>query len=149
MENIIVSASNFLCYLPIVTAYNNRDYLTAGCIAFVSLMSILSHLIENHKHGMPGVGFSTEVSYFLNRMDVLGCIVVISRLFHIYYMKHGLVVPNDPGLFVTFIISFLLLRISEYDKYNPRLKWMYICTHCPWHMIIFPLMMYFLVKHVY
>ena len=36
-----------------------------------------------------------------------------------------------------FAFAFGFMAVSEYDKYNPNLKWLYIPTHCIWHIMIF------------
>ena len=55
MENVIVALSNYPAILPINTALDNRDFGTFAVINFVATASFISHLFENHKHGMPGV----------------------------------------------------------------------------------------------
>ena len=152
LANLLVALSNAPCYFPINTALANNDRITFGALAFVSSASFLSHLVENHKHGMPGIGFSKKVSYFLNRLDVLGCLVVSSRFSYLYFTKYGL--SNSPLLdnklfILASVIPLIFLRISEYDKYNYRLKNVYIITHCIWHVSIFAVMNYFLVKIIY
>ncbi|QTF49193.1 hypothetical protein qu_301 [Acanthamoeba polyphaga mimivirus] len=152
MENLIVAISNFPAVLPICLSFLKRDFITFGTITFVSIASFISHLIENHKHGMPGIGFSQQTSYIWNRFDVLGCILSVARFSYLYYNRHGLnVVPivNNKWLFAMTIPVFILLRVSEYDKYNPNLKTRYIITHCMWHAGIFGLMHYFLKNIVY
>lgn len=70
-ENLIVAVSNFPAIYPIITCYQNQDYITLITIGFVAIASLLSHVVENHKHGMPGIGVSNQISYLLNRFDVL------------------------------------------------------------------------------
>lgn len=89
-ENLLVALSNVLCYYPIRTALQNSDYLTASSIIFVSVFSVVSHLVENHKHGMTGIWLSKEVSYFLNRLDVLSCFIVIIRFGYLFYSKFSI-----------------------------------------------------------
>ena len=81
---------------------------------------------------MPDIGFSTSLSYYLNRFDVFGCVLVISRLSYLFYHKYGtnFYVLNEHRKLCLLVASlFILLRVSEYDKYNARLKKMYIVTH--------------------
>ena len=70
--------NNLPCVLPMITSYKNNDMITFGTIGYVASMSAISHLLENHKHGMPGF-FQTNWSYFFNRLDVIGSILTISR----------------------------------------------------------------------
>ncbi len=89
MENLFVAISNLPAVLPIATSYLRKDHVTTCCITFVAIASAISHLVENHKHGMPGIGFSKNASYILNRIDVAACVVALSRMSYIYYVKNG------------------------------------------------------------
>jgi hypothetical protein len=149
MENIIVAASNFPCIYPISLAYKNRDFLTTGIVTYVASASVVSHLFENHKHGMPGflkimgISSSQKLSYILNRLDVLGAFLTMGRFGYLYYEKYGLTSDfffDNPCYTAWLLSTFGLLFISEYDKFNPKLKRIYIFTHCLWHMSVFPLM---------
>lgn len=142
MENIIVAGSNLLCVLPIYTSYVNSDYYTFCAILFVASASIVSHLIECHKHGMPGIGFSAKTSYIFNRLDVIGCGLVTSRLCYILIKKYGItgilnVLINNRQLMALSTGLIAVMAISEYDKYNPRLKNRYILMHSIWHLGVF------------
>lgn len=152
IQNLIVALSNFPAIFPLYQTIKKNDYLTFGVISFVTTGSFLSHLVENHKHGMPGIGFSKEVSYLLNRMDVLGCLLVGCRFGYLYFDKYGF----DYNLIIKakffsglVIMSFLMLQISEYDKYNPRLRNRYIVTHSIWYIGIFTTMNYLLKRFIY
>ena len=101
---------------------------------------------------MPGIGFSEKISYYLNKSDVGGCINLGARLTYCYYFKYGFNIRpiyQTPYLLLWTTITMALGGISEYDKYNPKLKWLYIPTHCLWHLSIFPLICYFLEKLIY
>lgn len=152
MENIIVAVSNLPALYPIYVSFIHQDYITTACIVFVALASFASHLFENHKHDMPGLGLSEQASYCLNRMDVLGCALVGSRFFYKYYYKYGfnldVVVQNKVSI-VSCLLPFIFLFISEYDKYNAKLKNKYIITHCIWHVSIFMTMGFVLNKFFY
>ncbi|AVL95183.1 hypothetical protein ma796 [Moumouvirus australiensis] len=140
LSNIIVGISNLPAYYAIKLSFNNGDYLTSAALSFVFSASFVSHLAENHKHGMSGIGFSSRTSYILNRFGYL------------YYSKYGTnfnVLVENQTLIYFGLLSFLLLRISEYDKYNPKLKYIYIVSHCLWHISIFTLIYHFLDKIIY
>lgn len=130
-ENLLVSLSNITCIYPILILWKKGDIITLWSVIFVALNSIISHLVENHKHGMVGIGFSTDISYILNRMDVLAAHLVGLRYMYLWY-KDQIKVK-----WIWLMLSLLLLFISEYDKYNPNLKNLYIITHCLWHINIF------------
>nr|AEX62301.1 hypothetical protein mv_L96 [Moumouvirus Monve] len=152
LANIIVGLSNLPAYYAIKLSFDNGDYLTSAALLFVAKASFISHLVENHKHGMTGVGFSKKISYVLNRFDVMGCILNIMRFSYLYYSKYGMSydILFDNKSYIYFgLITFLFLRISEYDKYNPKLKNIYIVTHCLWHVSIFTFIYCFLNKFIY
>jgi hypothetical protein len=141
MENLIVSGSNFPCFYPLYLTYQNNDYFTFIPLLIVSFGSIFSHLVENHKHCMSGIGFSTKVSYYLNRLDVFGCVLVISRFGYLIF-EYGIMafLTNNKILTFACFLSFMLNIISEHDKKSKTWKPYYILTHSLWHLTIFPLM---------
>ena len=144
-ENWIVALTNFPVVFPLITCLKRGDVLTAGVIAFVGLASFLSHLVENHKHGMPGAfggRVSEKTSYYLNRLDVVGCMLTLCRFAGLYYFKDGIsLIPPLKMIDIWYLVlAFVLLRVSEYDKYNPKLKGLYVATHSLWHISIFLLM---------
>jgi len=156
MENLWVALTNVPAFYPIHTTIQHNDVITAWCLMFVTLFSFSSHLVENHKHGMPGIGFSKTTSWALNRLDVLGCILVFLRVAYLCWQHHTqtpwLLVQQllaDWTFLVQIAISLGLSRISEYDHYNPKLKRFYIVTHSLWHISIFFLIDKFLVKYIY
>lgn len=140
MENLLVALSN-LPILDVIFLANRRDdNITLLVVLYVGLGSFFSHLFENHKHGMPGFYLSPKTSYILNRIDVSGVILTVMRFIYLYYEKYGsdLSVLVDQKCLVYFaLFGFILNIISEYDKYNENLKWVYIPTHMLWHIIIF------------
>ena len=89
MENLLVSLTNLTCLLPLYTTIINKDYYTFMSILFVSLASVISHLVENHKHGMPGYIVTTKLtSYYWNKLDVFGCLIIICRLSYLFYNNY-------------------------------------------------------------
>src|SRR5665648_393423 len=91
MYNLITAITNAPCIYPIYLSYAKSDYITTSILSFVSVASIVSHLAENHKHGMPGLfNISTNTSYILNRLDVFGAIMTGMRITYLYYQKFGL-----------------------------------------------------------
>lgn len=140
--------TNVVALIPLATCLARGDTLTALTIAFVGLASFVSHLFENHKHGMPGLGLSPQTSYLLNRLDVVGCILVAVRLIYLYVTSHG---PQLRFLDMLYLgLAYGLLRISEYDKYNASLKWShYVWAHCLWHILIFMMLDRFLRVYIF
>ena len=135
MENLITTLTNIPILLPIYQSYVFRDYVTTFCITFVFIASTISHLIENHKHGMPGAipTISPRTSYIRNRLDVLGCAIVSIR-FLILYIKYTPRLPYSEILFSA--LSLAVAALSEHDKYNPNTKWYpYLAFHPLWHLL--------------
>jgi len=152
LYNCLVAFSNIVALAPLHTALQHNDYGTLTTIGFVASMSFLSHLVENHKHGMKGIGFSQNVSYILNRLDVLGCVVTSSWFTYLYVTKYGYnlnIVMNNKLLFLLYASPIILLRISEYDKYNAKHRNMYIVSHIMWHASIFYVMNHFMTRFIY
>ena len=148
MENIIVAISNFPALFPIKLAIYNNDCLTCCAVLFVFIASFVSHLFENHKHGMVGIAnINPNISYILNRFDILGVILVLLRfayLIYVYSIKK--LITNDFDIIIYLIVSSIFNIISEHDKYNAKLKKIYIVTHIIWHISIFSIMYLFLLR---
>ena len=151
--NIIVAITNFTCIFPIYISIKNKDNITVFALIFVSFFSIISHLLENHKHGMTGIfDTSKEISYILNRLDVLGSIIIILRLAKLYYNKYNIsanIIKSNSVKFILMLLPILFNIISEYDKYNIKLRLFYVITHSIWHLYVFSSIYYFLNHFIY
>lgn len=107
--NIFVAATNAPGVLPIMRSYNSRDYLTCGCLIFAVGMSAISHLVENHKHGMPGIpGVNKSISMLTNQLDRAGVVLLTSRLLWLASRDVKIII-NNPG--VVYPEHFLLFLI--------------------------------------
>jgi len=141
--NRILAFSNLMGLFPLFVAWSvMRDTITFLCLLNVTLASFVSHLFECHKHGMPGYGLTPRTSYLLNRWDVVGCLIFMVRFAQLYIQDYGwspyFLLYNYNWLYlVEALIGFVFLRISEYDKYNPDRKHIYVPCHMLWHFIIF------------
>lgn len=60
MENIILASTNLVAIVPVLEFYHQGCILQSTAVALAALASILYHLVECHKHGMPGVGVFTS-----------------------------------------------------------------------------------------
>jgi hypothetical protein len=151
--NLITAFTNVTCVFPLYQSIIQRDWITTCTIGFVAVASFVSHLVENHKHGM--VGFfevGKQTSWILNRFDVVGSIGTISRLLYLYYQKYGTnltPVKLNPMKWILMLMPLVFLRISEYDKYNEALRMRYVVTHSIWHLSVFGSMNYFLENFIY
>jgi hypothetical protein len=135
MENLIVAFTNITVILPIITALQNKDHLTAVIIGFTGIASFISHLFENHKHNMPGIyPVSKKCSYILNRFDVFGVFLIGLRFAYMYYQKYNMTLNME---ILPYLSVIALNLLSEYDKYNPALKTRYIVLHSLWHLSAF------------
>lgn len=143
MENIIVSMTNLSAIGPIVLSFMYSDYWTMFTILFVAIFSFLSHLVQNHKHCMPGIGFSQNISRKLNEIDIFGCVFVIIRfeilLQHKYILNYAYI--------LTLLILILINFYSESDKINQSFKIKYIVSHSIWHIGIFIWLQIFLMEY--
>lgn len=141
--NRILAFSNILGLYPLFVSWvSMEDTLTFLCILNVVLASTLSHLFECHKHGMPGYGLSPRTSYWLNRWDQLGCYIISARFIQLYITEYGLTLyflfSDYRWIYLNMaLIGYVCLRVSEYDKYNPDRKFIYIVFHLQWHIIIY------------
>ena len=136
MENILVALSNFNGVYPVATAYASNDLLTCAILVNVIIWSFISHLFETHKHNMSGlIHVSTELSYFLNLLDIFGVVLVFIRCYFLF---------DDTFLIYVFnrykyqLCGTIILNLaSEYDKES---KYFYMVTHILWHLSVFYLM---------
>jgi len=143
--NVIMAASNIGCIQPIMTALQHNDTITLSVLIFVSLASTVSHLFETHKHGMYGFGVSKELSYFLNRLDVIGCVMLVSRF--LYISPDFRMIQFNHIVILT--IAFIVNIYSEHDAHNAERKYKYMLFHCVWHFLIYKWMNVFLKTYVY
>ena len=128
--NLITALSNFTCIFPIGLCFRNRDYITLFVLLFLSTFSFISHLIENHKHGMGLPQHSEKLSFWTNRMDGLGCLILgirmIPMLWKVLRLLSGPFILSSLGLFA-------LLLISESEK-TIKTRTRFIITHSIWHI---------------
>ena len=144
IPNLLTAGSIFPCVFPIWCALAAGDIITACCLIFVSVASVISHLWENHKHGMKSITpINKSTSIILCQIDKFAAICTIIRLIYLYVQIYGFDFSRLLSYPLMFL-PFLFLFVSEYDKYNPKLKWMYLATHPIWHLTAFIAMDFFL-----
>ncbi|VBB18245.1 hypothetical protein YASMINEVIRUS_708 [Yasminevirus sp. GU-2018] len=144
MLNLINAFSNYFVINAVNLCLSRNDYLTSFVLAFVGVASFVSHLVENHKHNLPGVPGSTRtISIVTNKLDVFGCFLVIMRFGLLYYRRYGL----DPSLFInipvlTSITFFALMLniISERVQYVADSNVLFTIIHSLWHILIFKML---------
>jgi VanZ family protein len=140
--NVIVALTNVVACLPLRLLWHQRDYVTWGCLAFLATFSFASHLCESHKHGMKGFDVPRHVSYLLNRFDVLGCVLLGLRSSYLWMAEYW---PN-PRRHQLYMAAWALtcLWVSEYDKYNPKRRTLYVVCHSIWHVLAYLLLGHYL-----
>lgn len=139
MENVIVAFSNLPVIYPLYGLFKRQDWITFVCLTCAGFASFVSHLVENHKHGMPGfLSVSTTTSIFWNNVDrtfvFLCAFLFVFRYLPLIY--HTFDYKGIHVLLALTTISMLNL-ISEYNKFNSNLKWMFVHVHCLWHISVF------------
>lgn len=138
MWNLLLPVTNFAVFYPIITALLFEDVITAGIITFAATMSVVSHLFESHKHQMWGFGCPSNVSYLLNRLDVLAVVLVIGRML-LLWIASGIglnIITEKPFRTILLLLAMACNILSEGDQG----KKYYVPLHCVWHMMIFSLL---------
>jgi len=135
--NIFVSLSNMVALYPINESIKNEDWISFICLIFVTIFSVISHLVMNHKHGLTGIGMSKDFSIFTNHLDVVGSIILIFRLSYLYFSSL-LFMNFEFNIWLGSRLLFVLLLsiISEFNK-TGKYKLRYIITHSLWHIFSF------------
>lgn len=145
MKNLIMALSNLPALVPLYIIFcNKEDYTTGIILSLAVIASFISHLLENHKHGMIGYyDVSSMTSYIWNKLDVIFANMVFLRIGYLYFNIYGFYI-YDPHMIVNFLLIFLIGIFSEYDKYNPNLRNIYMIMHITWHCGIYILLAIFI-----
>ena len=130
MENVLVAFSNLYALLPIYRAIRISNWLTAIILTGAMVSSIVYHLLECHKHQMPGLWFGrSEFIYHLT--------INIDRLFallSVYIFYDPTMLWNHRYLAGIALASMTISEtIYRYEK-RP-----YIFFHIIWHILAFHL----------
>lgn len=132
MENLYVALSNAVAVYPIWLARERP----ADCwlLVGVALASAVSHLVENHKHDMPGVlpWLPPRISFWINRVDAIFAFCAIARFSYLYLFYAKSV---DLKVVIVAIVAVMVNLISESDTG----KLVYIPWHIVWHLMAFSL----------
>ncbi len=133
MENLAVASSNLVAITPIVAAWYRQEYLVSMALLFAMSMSIMYHLIETEKHQLPGM-FGPQVGQRYHNLAInLDRFAALTAISVTLYRFHTLVTLN---LIRIGLISLMFLSISELNK---RSYWIYLVSHCIWHISAFGL----------
>jgi hypothetical protein len=145
--NILTAATNGVAIYPIFLAYKANDMLTVGLIVTAAMASVVSHVLQSHKHGMWGFGISPMISWYLDKMDVVGAMMLVGRIgvmAYKFYFKEHRSIPRT--LVLSLILSLGSMLISESD-YSARTQTRFLICHNIWHVSIFTLLGMFLSNY--
>lgn len=145
--NLITAFSNISVLYPLYISNEAGDTITTNLLWLMFFASAISHLIENHKHGMGTKIIPEWVSLAANKIDVLMCIVLVinySILFCVHYqfdntfslVKPFVARPFKIALLVLLPHIYLMNRISESEK-TIKTRKRYVILHSLWHFFIF------------
>lgn len=147
--NFITAFTNFSALYPIKVSIVNGDYTTACVIMIMFLASFISHIAENHKHGMGDETSSKTLSYILNRIDVAMVFVLSSRICWLLYERFSdeayswgiwsvilVYFPNYKGLLISLALLFICNLLSESEK-TIATRTRYVLLHSVWHLGVF------------
>lgn len=127
-----MSASNLYALLPLTVAWSEGRVLFGVTLCASMVFSILYHMIEHHKHDMPGWGSHTLAEHHvcINLDRCAATSVVLVTLF-----QHHDVTAFVTGHWMILCFALLLLYVSE----RRADKSMYMFTHSLWHIYAFHL----------
>jgi hypothetical protein len=128
LENILVALTNLYGF----RAYFYCSKFEQSVLLSAMISSIIYHLIEHHKHGMPGISFFNSVDshiIFLN-IDRLYAVICFLTFFEVNML-------NDQNLVICFGTGLFMMFLSEMIFKTPKYKYAYMITHCMWHFLAF------------
>lgn len=146
--NLILAFSNFPAVFCAYRLYHSKDIFSLMSLIFVTTFSFLSHLLQNDKHNLIGYyPVSKNTSYYLNKLDVLGVIILLIRIGMVYHNRYGFDLKffeKHKKFTFLLLISGISNIISE--KYPPIANdpSLFTLIHAFWHISIFSLLDYFL-----
>jgi len=146
--NIITALTNIFAILPYAVASYHGDDTTCTFIALAAISSSISHLFMSHKHGLAGFGTDIMSSMFLDLIDVICAILLVTRIGYIIY-PHRLQLKNEYFFFTSVYLAFIwhmFLTTSESNKSLSTRK-RYVICHNIWHVGIFTTLWYFLSNY--
>jgi len=128
LPNLILSFTNINAIFAIYNYYYCQKYIQMLSITSIMIISIFYHLIEHHKHNMPGIGILNSKFYhniFLN----------LDRLFSVI----AIITCYDPIIFsLDYILFIIIALISMFIAENiAKTVPVYVLTHSIWHLSVF------------
>ena len=134
LENIVVAITNLVGLLGLHLCQTRREY---RALLMAVLSSTVYHLVEHHKHGMPGVSnihllacLSNPIFHqiFLNldRICAIYCFYVFFRweaLYHPYIV-----------LELTLGLAMMFMAENVFTGTDVNSRMLYVITHSVWHL---------------
>jgi len=131
-QNILLSISNLFALKPLITLYHQGNKLGFYLVLGSTFSSMAYHLIEHHKHGMPGIEwFSSIQSHhaFINVDRIFACLSIIYFWPKFDYTNIQILMPAVVGL-VSMTFSEMIYKQKE-----EQLE--YILYHLVWHFLAY------------
>ncbi len=137
MENVILALTNFSAVFAIHAYALRGDYLRAAAIFFAAAASFVYHLIECHKHAMPGIGCCTTkrdhiLSINIARFFAFVAVFVCGWNAHF----HELFATNYMYIILAIIGITMSEQVSDYFE-PPTQRWIHVIFHSLWHISVF------------
>lgn len=157
MENLFLTITNFGGFGSVIINYEKGKTLQALFILAAVVFSSSYHLIQCHKHHMPGIGkyivfyspnfrgnlFSNpNLEYILLQLDRLGVFAVTTS-----FLLQPNIVPVIKEFWISTTISLSFMLFSEslhycsifWNRYlnDTNKKRLHVLTHGIWHLLAF------------
>ena len=137
LQNLILSASNLFGLFPFI-ALLTTDPCGSVLVGASMLSSGAYHLIETHKHGMPGIGYFDSYQNHQKFIWVDRICAILSIIYFEYWYSDALyefegrsLILKDP--FILGIFGLICMGFSEMVFKRKKDQCGYILTHLIWH----------------
>ncbi len=130
LPNLIVAASNLYALRAVALSFPS---LQAWCILFAAVCSTAYHLIERHKHQMPGASFGRSVRAHLWLINLDRVAAVIAAVVCMPYL-----LQDVPLLTVLVALGSITASEQLADRTNDPV-WVHTIWHSLWHIAVFHL----------
>jgi len=150
-ENIVLACTNLSAVFSIYIYIQRALWLQAGAVTAAMVASFWYHLIECHKHSMPGIGVCTsrrehDVWINVDRVCAVLAVLACGSRASVAVLMTPLVCAY---LWTLLPLALGSIYVSEQvsDRYGPELApRIHVCSHGVWHVSVF---MIALVSAVY
>jgi len=134
LTNTFMALTNLVALPSIIQLFQQTRYVEFFVVFGAAISSFIYHLIEHHKHGMPGIGYFDSRFwhiFFLNMDRVFAFLTVIILA---YYNPNAI---TKKRIIFTGLIALVFMTLSE-TLYRPvRYQKQYIILHTIWHIMAY------------